>query len=71
MMVVGGVRISLFRAYFWREEHGLPFTKGVELLHCQYPVVIIVDKWGESDVDEVEDAVRIVSIIALAPLERL
>jgi len=69
MTVSGGVRISLFRAYFWREEHDLPLTKGVELLHCQYPVVIIVDKWGESDVDEVEGAARVASVVALALLQ--
>jgi hypothetical protein len=68
MTVTGRVRISLFRAYFWREEHGLPFTKVVELLHYQYPVVIIVDKWSESDVDEVEGAARVASIVALALL---
>ena len=45
--------------------------KGIELLHCQYPVAIIVDKRDASGVDEVEDAARIVSIVALAPLERL
>ena len=68
MTVSGRVRISLFRAYFWREEHGLPFTKGVELLHCQYPVAIIVDKWGGSDVDEAEGAAIVAAIVALALL---